>query len=238
MAGSDVRRLLTAPAFWLVVGLFAIASGVAFLTALNAFLDQSSRALAVPPSQPININQLLIRPFLLQVGLAALLLLPPVTARAYTSERRTGDLRIVFATFVATLASYVIMLLPSMALVALLFVYGSPEWGPLASGYLGLLLIGAAFLSAGLFVSSLATSSAAAGLATFAISLLLAAATWVARSGGSGARPMFRYFAAGNALDDFAKGVVDTGHLVACLTIIALGVFATSYLLQPPRSET
>jgi gliding motility-associated transport system permease protein len=237
IAWREVRRQLASPTTWLIVGVFALLAGGAFVTTLSAFLDQSSQALSAPPSQPMNVNQLLIRPFLFQIGMAALLVLPLITARAYTQDRRPGtlepiqpavvNLQMVLATFVGTLTVYAVMLLASMALVAVLFVYGAPEWGSIAGGYLGLLLIGAAFMSTALFISSLATSAVAAGIATFAISLVLVAATWLARSGAPGAQPVFRAFSVGEGLDDFAKGVVDTGHIVSCLTIIALGLFLT-----------
>ncbi len=216
---------------WLIVGLFALLTGVAFVTTLNAFLDRSSQALTAPPPQPINVNQLLIRPFLLRVGMAALFVLPLITARASSPDRPA---RTVIATFVGTLALYAVMLLPSLALVAALFLFGSPEWGSIATGYLGLLVMGAAFISVGLFISSLATSPVAAGFATFAISLILFAAAWLARTGTAGAQPVFNYFSAGDALDDFAKGILDTGHVISCLAIIALGVFLTQRAIERP----
>ena len=245
---GEVRCQLTSRASWLIVGLFALLAGGAFVTTLNAFLDQSSQALSVPPPQPINLNQLLIRPFLLEIGLAALLVLPLSTARAYSQRRRVGTLeqlqpspavnrQIVLATFVGTLMLYAVMLLASVALIAVLFVYGAPEWGSIITGYLGLLLTGAAFIAAALFISSLATSAVTAGIATFAISIVLAAATWLARSGAPDVQPAFRYFSVGEVLDDFAKGVVDSGHIVSCLTIIALGLFLTLYAFDPKRSE-
>jgi ABC-2 type transport system permease protein len=244
---GEVRCQLTSRASWLIVGLFALLAGGAFITTLNAFLDQSSQALSVPPPQPINLNQLLIRPFFLQIGMAALLVLPLSTARAY-SQRRVGTLeqlqpspavnrQIVLATFVGTLMLYAAMLLASVALIAVLFVYAAPEWGSIITGYLGLLLTGAAFIAAALFISSLATSAVAAGIATFAISIILAAATWLGQSGAPDVQPAFRYFSVGEVLDDFAKGVVDSGHIVSCLTIIALGLFLTLYAFDPERSE-
>ena len=245
---GEVRRQLSSRASWLIVGLFALLAGGAFVTTLNAFLDQSSQALSVPPPQPINLNQLLIRPFLLQIGMAALLVLPLSTARAYSHQRRVGtrdqvqpsaavNRQIVLATFVGTLMLYAVMLLASVALIAVLFVYGAPEWGSIITGYLGLLLTGAAFIAAALFISSLATSAVAAGIATFAMSIILAAATWLARSGAPDVQPAFRYFSVGEVLDDFAKGVVDSGHIVSCLTIIALGLFLTLYAFDPKWSE-
>jgi len=244
----EVRRQLTSRASWLIVGLFALIAGGAFVTTLNTFLDQSSQALSVPPRQPLNLNQLLIRPFLLQIGMAVLLVIPLITARAYAQQPRVVTLerlqpspvvnwQIVLATFVGTLMLHAVMLLTSLALVSVLFVYGAPEWGPIISGYLGLLLTGAAFIAAALFVSSLATGAVAAGVATFSMSLILAAATWLARSGAPDAQPAFRNFSVGEVLDDFAKGVIDTGHVVSCLTIIALGLFLTLHALDPRRSQ-
>ena len=236
IAWVEVRRQLTSPTTWLIVGLFALLAGGAFVSSLNAFLDQSGQALSGPSPQPMNVNQLLIRPFLLEIGMAALLVLPLITARAYTQERRAMNLQMVLATFVGMLTLYAVMLLASMALVAVLFAYGAPEWGSIASGYLGLLLTGAAFISAALFISSLATSAVAAGIATFAISLMLVAATWLGRSGAPAAQPVFRSLSVGEGLDDFAKGVVDTGYIVSCLTIIALGLFLTCRSLELERS--
>jgi gliding motility-associated transport system permease protein len=236
LARREVTRQLTSPASWLIVGVFALLAGAAFMATLDAFLDQASQALLAPPAQPINVNQLLIRPYLLWVGLVALLMLPLITARAYAGEPHGGRAMVV-ATFVGTLTLYAVMLLISLALLATLFLFGAPEWGSIVSGYLGLALIGAAFISAGLVASRLATSAWPAGTAMFAISLTLVAATWLARSGTPGAQAVFRYFSAGDALDDFAKGVIDTRHIVSCLSIIALGLFLSLHAVEPQRSR-
>lgn len=237
LVGREVQSQLTSAVTWLVVGLFALLAGAAFVTNLNTFLDASVEALSAPPSRPVNVNQLLIRPFLVQVGLAALLVLPVLTARLYTAKRRAttpgANLPFVLAPFVGVLAVYGVMLAASLALVVMLFLHGAPEWGPIASGYLGLLLIGAAFIAAALFISSLATSAIPAAAATFAISLALVASTWLARSAAAGARPAFRILSIGAAFDDFAKGVIDAGHIVTCLTIVAVALFLTLHTLEP-----
>jgi ABC-2 type transport system permease protein len=219
-AGGHVRRQLTSPASWAIVGVFALLAGVAFVRNLHSFLDASAAALSSPAPSALNVNQLLIRPFLLQVGFAALLVLPVVTARA---GRRAG----VPDTFAGVLALYAVMLLVSFVPVAALFLFGEPAWGPILTGYLGLLLIGAAFVSIGVFVSNQAATTAAAAVATYAIALMLAAATWLTRTNAPDVPRVFGYMAAGEALDDFAKGIVDSGHVVSCLAVIALGVFLT-----------
>ena len=202
-----------------------------FVVNLDAFLAVSLDALSAPPSRPVNVNQLLIRPFLVQVGLAALLVLPIITARAFRNRLPSvppasmPDVARVAGPFIGVMAVYTVMLVASLVLVLGLFVVGTPEWGPIASGYLGLLLIGAAFISAALFISSLATRVVPAAAATFAVSLALVACAWLARSAAPGARPAFQRFSIGETLDDFARGVIDAGHIVTCLTIVAVALF-------------
>ena len=238
VAGSEVRRQLLSPASWFVISVFALVAGAAFVFNLDAFLDASLEALSAPPSRPINVNQLLIRPFLVQVGLAALLVLPNITARTFRTRlaaaqpASTPHLASVAAPFIGVMAVYTVMLVASLVLVLVLFVFGAPEWGPIATGYLGLLLIGAAFIAAALFISSLATRVVPAAAATFAVSLALVACAWLARSAAAGARPAFQRFSIGETLDDFAKGVIDAGHIVTCLTIAAVALFFTRHTIH------
>jgi len=93
-----------------------------------------------------------------------------------------------------------------------LFAFGSPEWGPLVSGFLGLLLVGAAFIAVGLVIASLSTGAVAGGLVTFALALVTEAAA------------TFRYLGVGDVLGDFAKGIVDTGNVISCVLAVAVGV--------------
>jgi ABC-type uncharacterized transport system involved in gliding motility auxiliary subunit len=195
-------------ASWLAVALFALLAGAAFVVSLNTFLDQSRQALAAPPPEPINVTQLLIRPFLVRAGLAALLVLPLVTARTRT--------------FSHAVKTCLLMLIAPAVLCAALFAFGAPEWGPLVSGFLGLLLIGIAFIAVGLLVSSLSTSAGATAVATLSLSIALVA---------------FRDVFIGGVLDDFAKGVIDIGYIVSCLMVVALALFLARQTLRRAQAD-
>jgi len=236
--GAEARRQLRSPITWLAMSLFAALSGWAFVTALNAFLDASTQALSAPPLEPVNVNQFLIRPFLLQVAAAALLTLPIVIAGTRRPggradlERRSPSLnrggRAAFAGFVGAFAVYVVMLFLSAVLVATLFLFGAPDWGPIASGYLGLCLAGAAFIAVAGLIDSLATTAVASAGATWAIALVVAGTTWLAWRGTPTARVLLSMVSVGDGLNDFAKGVINLGYAVSCVAMVALGLFLSS----------
>ena len=68
--------------------------------------------------------------------------------------------------------------------IGILFIYGNPEWKPIVTGYLGLLLMGASFISIGLLISSLTRNQIVAGMVTFAVLLLLWTVNWMSESAG------------------------------------------------------
>jgi ABC-2 type transport system permease protein len=111
--------------------------------------------------------------------------------------------------------------------IAVLFRYGQPEWKPVLSGYLGLLLLGCCFISAGLFISSTTKNQMVAGAATFVLALTFWIIGWNADSSGPVMAQVLSYLSITEHFDDFAKGVIDSKHLVYYLSFIAFGLFLT-----------
>ena len=83
------------------------------------------------------------------------------------------DYEIVLGKFLAALASLVSMLIPTAYLVFLLFLFGTPDTGPILSGYLGIVLFGMATLSVGLFASSLSANQILSAVVAMGILLIL-----------------------------------------------------------------
>ena len=105
---------------------------------------------------------------------------------------------------------------------------GSPEWQPILSGYLGLLLLGGCFISVGLFISSTTKNQMVAGAATLRRAADVLDHQLVCRQ--RRARPLaaiLNYLSVTQHFDDFGKGVIDTKHLVFYLSFIAFGLFLT-----------
>ena len=119
--------------------------------------------------------------------------------------------------------------------MAILFIYGNPEWKPIATGYLGLLLMGGCFLSLGLFISSLTKNQIVAAMATFAVFLMLWVINWIGTFVGPTTQSVLAYLSLTEHFDDFAKGIIDTKHVIYYLSFMAFGLFLTAKSVDSER---
>jgi ABC-2 type transport system permease protein len=193
----------------------------------------------------MNVNQQLIRPLLMNASVIILFVLPMITMRTYAEEKRSGtiellltspltDLQIIIGKFLGAMALYAAILAVTLVHMAVLFAYGNPEWRPIATGYLGLLLMGGWFISVGLLISSLTRNQIVAGMITFAVFLLLWVINWIGAFFPT-AEAVLTYLSITDHLDDFTKGVIDTKHLVYYLSFIAFGLFLTVRSVETER---
>jgi ABC-2 type transport system permease protein len=198
------------------------------------------------PGGAMNVNQMLITPLLLNSTVVMLLVFPLITMRTYAEEKRSGtiellltapitDFEIIMGKFLGALALFAGMLSVTLLHMGLLFAYGNPEWKPIATGYLGLLLMGGSFLSLGLFISSLTKNQIVAGMITFSVFLLLWVINWVSTFVSPEAQTVINYLSVTEHFDDFARGIIDTKHVVYYLSFIATGLFLTMKSVDSER---
>jgi ABC-2 type transport system permease protein len=204
---------------------------------LDYFVRQAMQSQFGPP-QPSNVNNDMIRPLLGNASVLILFLLPMITMRTYSEEKRSGtiellltspvtDLEIVLGKFFGAVGVYLGLLAVTAVYVAILFGLGDPEWRPLIAGYLGLFLLGSCFISLGLFISSTTKNQVVAGAVTFIVALMFWIINWFAESAGPTAAALLNYLSVTQHFDDFGKGVIDTKHLVFYLSFITFGLFLT-----------
>jgi ABC-2 type transport system permease protein len=126
-----------------------------------------------------------------QMFVLFMLTVPLITMRLLAEERKlrtievlltspVTELDIVLAKFVASMSLIVILLMLSGSYAVVLAIYGDPDWGPIYSGYLGLLLLGAALVGVGLLASALTSNQMIAALVSLSLFLLL----WIIDSFG------------------------------------------------------
>ncbi|MGE0460536.1 MAG: ABC transporter permease subunit [Vicinamibacterales bacterium] len=246
IAGKELRGYFASPIGYVLVGFYALLFGWFFYT-LVAFFERQSMQMAMGgPGGSMNLNQMLVAPLLMNATVIMLLVFPLITMRTYAEEKRSGtiellltspltDWQIILGKFLGALALYAVMLAVTLVHMAILFVFGNPEWKPIATGYLGLLLMGGSFLSLGLFISSLTKNQIVAGMITFSVFLLLWVINWVSTFVGPTMQTVLNHLSITEHFDDFAKGIIDTKHIVYYLSFIAMGLFLTMKSVDSER---
>jgi ABC-2 type transport system permease protein len=246
IAGKELRSYFASPMAYIIVGLFAAIFGIFYMAAVTWFAEQSMGMGFRQGPQPMNINQDLIRPILYNATVVMLFLLPMVTMRTYAEEKRSGtmelllttpltDVQIIVGKFLGAMGLYAVMLLVSLAYIAFLFFYSTPEWKPILAAYLGLLLLGGGFIAFGLFISSLTKNQIVAAIGTFTLFLMLWIIDWLGDQGGPTTRTIVSYLSVTKHFEDFAKGVIDTKHVVYYLSFITFGLFLTAKSVDTER---
>ena len=248
IAHKELKSYFSSPIAYIVIGLWALMYGYFFVAILSFFVRQSMQMgqFGMQGPQAMNVNQQLIRPLLQNVLILILFLMPMVTMRAYAEEKRSGtiellltspltDFQIIVGKFLGAMALYGVMLAVTLIHLGLLFVYGRPEWKPIVTAYIGLLLMGGCFIATGLFISSLTRNQIVAGMVTFAVFLMLWIITWIGSFSGPTVDKLTQYLSIVDHYDDFGKGVLDTTHLVYYVSFITFGLFLTAKSVDSER---
>jgi ABC-2 type transport system permease protein len=244
IARKELRSYFASPMAYIVIGFFLLPFGVFFYLYLQNFVQQGLRMAQFGGA--MNINQQVIRNVLQNASVIILFIMPMITMRTYSEEKRSGtiellltspvsDVEIILGKFFGALGLYAAMLAVTLLYMAILFVYGNPEWRPLVAGYLGLLLMGAAFVSIGLLISSTTNNQIVAGVITFVVFLMLWIVGWFADSAGPTVGPITSYLSITEHFDDFGKGIIDSKHVVYYLSLIIFGLFLTSKSVDTER---
>lgn len=245
---KEFKSFFYSPIAYVILAVFTALTGIFFYLYLSSFVEAAfmdmirSQQYRMAP-QRLNVNLMLIRPYFWNIALISLFTLPTITMRLYSEEKRLGTVELLYTTpitplqiilgkFFAGLAFYIVLLIPTMLFQSLLFVYGEPELMPVLSGYLGLIFLGSAFISAGLFISTTTENQIIAAIGAFALSLLLWVIGWGANFVGPTLGPVFNYISIINHFEDFAQGVIDTSNIAYYLLFSFLGVYLSIKMVE------
>jgi ABC-2 type transport system permease protein len=246
IAGKELKAYFTSPIAYLLMALFGLIFGYFFFSATVFFVNMGLQAQLGGQSQPMSINDYVISPLRGHASVGGLLLIPLISMRLFAEEKRTGtiellmtsplrDWEIVLGKWLGAMTMYLCVLAVSAVNVGLLFVWGQPDWRPILTGYLGLILQGGTVLAIGTFISTTTRNQIIAGAATFSVCLLLWVLSWVSSYNDAGWAQAIAYCSILTHFEPFSKGIIDTKDLVFYGTAIFLGLFLTSRSLESLR---
>ncbi len=179
----------------------------------------------------------------LDVRLILLLVIPLVTMRLFAEERKLGtmellwtypvtDVSIVAGKFMASLSFLLLMLLPTVIYPVVLARWYPVDPAPLVAGYLGLVLLGTAFVACGMATSSLTESQVVAAVLAYGVLLLFWFGTWNEAVAGETVMRLLLLVSLFDRFYGFATGVVDTRDVVYFVLFTAFFLFLTTRILH------
>jgi ABC-2 type transport system permease protein len=247
----ELKSYFSSPVAYVVIGLFLVIAGIFFYLIISNFVQICMRAdmqaqyyRQAPPK--LNVNMMAIRPIFHNISLFALFFLPLVTMRLYSDEKKTGTIELLMTSPVTNLQSilgkftagavlYLLMLACTFLYMILLFIYGSPEAGPIFIGYLGLLLLGLCYIAFGVFFSTLTDNQIIAAVSTVAFILFFWAIGWVSGMVSQSLGNALTQFSLIEHFDDFAKDILDSKHIVYYVSFIFMGLFLSYISIESAR---
>ena len=247
ICGKELRSYFTGPIAYLLMAVFGLIFGFFFYSATAYFVIAGMRSQMMGgQSQPMSVNDFVISPLLGNASVVGLFLIPLISMRTFAEEKRTGtiellmtspvrDWEIIAGKWLGAMAMYLCVLAISACNVALLFAWGQPDWRPILTGYLGLILQGGTVLAIGIFISTLTRNQIIAGATTFAVCLLLWVLSWVSSYNDAGWAQAVAYCSILTHFEPFSKGIIDTKDIVFYVSAIFLGLFLTSQSLESLR---
>jgi ABC-2 type transport system permease protein len=226
---KELRTWFVSPLAYVFLGVFLFLAGLFFYLGVTLTGEASLRVMMG------------------NLSITLLFLLPMLTMKHFAEERRQGTFELMMTAPVPLWALLLGKWLASLTLCALLLggtgifpiilaYYGDPDWGVIATSYLGLFLCCAAFVSAGLFSSSLTDEPVAAGLGGVLILLPFWLAGAVSKMvDGEWTKPALEAVAFQTHIEPFSRGIIDSADCTWFVLFSFAFLFATWRSIESRR---
>ncbi len=235
---------------YIVIVMFLLVTGYFFYTLLATFSIVSFQAQTDPmlakQYQLLNINETVVRPLFGSISIIMLLMAPLLTMRLFSEEKKTGtielmltfpvnDIDVIMGKYLACFTVLLTMILLTATYPILLIVLGEPEVKPILSGYLGLILLGGAFISLGIFTSSLTENQIVAASISFGMLFFFWLISYSVNLVSADLGQVLSYLSINEHIESLSKGVVDSEDIIYYLCFIAMFLFLTLRSLETNR---
>jgi len=227
IATRELRSLFLSPLAWSILAVVQFLMGYLFLGQLDLFLQIQSRLVAM--NEAPGITEIVVTPIFANAAMILLLVIPLLTMRLISEEKRTQTLtlllsapvsitEIVLGKFIGIMFFILIMLLLIALMPLSLLAGGTLDYGMVASAFLALLLLLASFASAGLFMSTITNQPTIAAISTFGLLLLLWVIDWSADFAEAGT--VISYLSLLNHYRPLLEGIFKSSDVIYYLLFI------------------
>jgi len=260
----ELRAYFTTPVGYIILGSYALISGLGFTASFLFYALMSESPSTYGYAAVPDIEETFLSPYIVYCGLILMFIGPLITMRLLAEERNQGtvellftqplrDRDIVFGKYLAGVIMVLAMVATLTVYVVLMYSYTAVEVSVLLLGLLAVFLMGAAFVSLGLFISALCSSQVTAATLTFAAFFVIfivgyfgdelpeqspIPATWPAPAQQAAASVYsgFRTFIVGLPIEtharDMAEGIFEPQDLLYYVLFVVFFLFLTFRALE------
>jgi ABC-2 type transport system permease protein len=221
----ELKGFLVSPIAYIVISIFLIVTGWFFFSTFFLY------------------NQAELRNFFGLLPVTFSFIVPAVTMRLFSEEFNAGSYEllktqpvtsadVVLGKFMAAAVFVAIMLVPTLSYGIFISFLGDLDWGPWIGGYIGALLLGAAFSAVGLFASSLTRNQIIALIIGMAICFFLTLIDKMLFFLPEGALGVFQYLGADYHFQNIARGILDSRDILYFLSVSFVMLYGTHLVLE------
>ncbi len=188
-----------------------------------------------------------LTPILSNGAFILLIVSPILTMRLISEEKKNKTIEllltspispseIIIGKFIASLLLYCLLFLFTLEFPFIIYHY-SPEfdWGPVYTGYLGLVLMGSAFISVGLFASTISENQIISAMSCFGILLLFWFFGWSKDIFENAFGQILSNLSLFDRFSDFLRGIIDSGNVIFFIVFTFIWLFLATRVLESDR---
>ncbi len=222
---KELKGYFISPIAYIVISVFLILTGWFFFSTFFLY------------------NQAELRNFFTLLPITFSFIIPAVTMRLFSEELNTGSyellstmpvssLDIILGKFIAAATFVAVMLLPTLSYGIFISFIGDLDWGPWIGGYVGALLLGAAFSSIGLFASSLTRNQIIAFIVGMSICFILTLIDKMLFFLPEFALNIFQFLGADYHFQNISRGILDSRDILYFLSVCFVMLYSTNLVIQ------
>lgn len=246
IALRELRSFFISPLAWSILGVVQLILSLVFAASVETYLQPNTQMqLAYAPNAP-GVTDFVVSDLLALASIIMLLVTPLLTMRLISEERHNKTLplllsapvsltQIVLGKYIGLMSFFLIMLTLIMLMPFALLLGGTLDFGQIACGLLGLLLLIGAFTAIGLYISTLTAYPTVAAVSTFGVLFILWIINWVGSSSGDGTSDLLTYLSITDHYQSLLRGLFSTKDVSYYVLLIALFLILSIQRLDAER---
>lgn len=243
IAKRDLKMYFVSPIAYIVMAMYLFLIGWMFFNLLSFYAQQIQQFAAISMGQKPTLMDRVVSPLFGNISVIMLIFTPFLTMRLLAEERKdhtielllTAPVRgfeIVLGKFFSGLAFLTVMIALTAVFPLLLQTMAKPDWGVIATSYLGLFFLASTYVAVGLFWSSRTENQIVAAVLSFGTLFFFWLISWAAHRAGPVWSDVLDYLSVIGHYSNFAVGVIESPDIIYYLSFIGFGLFLTHLSLD------